>query len=396
MANYILKLGKYFPQVKDVFGIKIYASSSVDPVKVEHAAAITAEYLDSNHDGVVDDQRVVNSLLEFKSGIAIHQNEEEETKNKNKYLKIIKKHGVYLKALYGEEIRPVGSRFVAGSYEADGSLEEILHMITVKGYSFAYPNTFGFEDSFPGNTESSQLSIAARIARGGIDDDARESYPEHAWYRRFDKGCSWGCIVNEYIYWGLISYLDGLNQSCMDFDQVCDDHLDAGSKFFNEWELNTPEKIKSRDKALQKILTSKDYALPSRLPSGEYSQKVVRDIITGSNRSDVLRGSTSDDYLIGGEGNDKINGGKGDDIINGGAGNDNINGGKGSDIYILSTGKDKFQAVKLKHGDSIEIDKSIDFEITSLKGHTRIIHDHGITTVNKLSIEELTSIIQTI
>ena len=38
----------------------------------------------------------------------------------------------------------------------------------------------------------------------------------------------------------------------------------------------------------------------------------------------------------------------------------------------------------------------IDFEITSLKGHTRIIHDHGITTVNKLSIEELTSIIQTI
>ena len=69
MANYILKLGKYFPQVKDVFGIKIYASSSVDPVKVEHAAAITAEYLDSNHDGVVDDQRVVNSLLEFKSGM---------------------------------------------------------------------------------------------------------------------------------------------------------------------------------------------------------------------------------------------------------------------------------------------------------------------------------------
>ena len=338
----------------------------------------------------------MNSLLEFKSGIAIHHNEEEERKNKNKYLKIIKKHGVYLKALYGEEIRPVGSRFVAGSYEADGSLEEILHMITVKGYSFAYPNTFGFEDSFPGNTESSQLSIAARIARGGIDDDARESYPEHAWYRRFDKGCSWGCIVNEYIYWGLISYLDGLNQSCMDFDQVCDDHLDAGSKFFNEWELNTPEKIKSRDKALQKILTSKDYALPSRLPSGEYSQKVVRDIITGSNRSDVLRGSTSDDYLIGGEGNDKINGGKGDDIINGGAGNDKINGGKGSDIYILSTGKDKFQAVKLKHGDSIEIDKSIDFEITSLKGHTRIIHDHGITTVNKLSIEELTSIIKTI
>ena len=88
-------------------------------------------------------------------------------------MKTIKKHGIYLKSLYGEEIRPVGSRFVAGSYEADGSLEEILHMITVKGFSFAYPNTFGFEDSFPGNAESSRLSIAARTARGGIDDDAR-------------------------------------------------------------------------------------------------------------------------------------------------------------------------------------------------------------------------------
>ena len=85
------------------------------------------------------------------------------------------------------------------------------------------------------------------------------------------------------MYWGLISYLNGLNQSCMDFDQVCDDHLDAGSKF-SEWELNTPEKIRSRDKALYRILTSEEYALPSRLPSGEYSQKAVRDVITGSKR----------------------------------------------------------------------------------------------------------------
>ena len=35
MANYILKLAKYLPLVKDVFDIKIYASNSVDPIKVE-------------------------------------------------------------------------------------------------------------------------------------------------------------------------------------------------------------------------------------------------------------------------------------------------------------------------------------------------------------------------
>ena len=76
-------------------------------------------------------------------------------------------------------------------------------------------------------------------------------------------------------------------------------------------------------------MTSKEYALPSRLPSGEYSKKAVKDIITGSNRSDVLRGSTSDDYLIDGEGKDKIN------------------GGKGSDIYILSPDKINFKPSNL-------------------------------------------------
>ena len=57
-------------------------------------------------------------------------------------------------------------------------------MITVKGYSYAYPDTFGFEDSSPGGEvggiwrETSRLSKAARIARGGIDDDARDIHTQ--------------------------------------------------------------------------------------------------------------------------------------------------------------------------------------------------------------------------
>ena len=66
MDDYILKLAKYFPQAKDIFGIKIDANSSFDPIKAEHTAAITAERLDSNHDRVVDDQRAMRDahLLE--------------------------------------------------------------------------------------------------------------------------------------------------------------------------------------------------------------------------------------------------------------------------------------------------------------------------------------------
>ena len=117
-------------------------------------------------------------------------------------------------------------------------------MITVKGYSYAYPNTFGLK-ILSGDTESSRLSQAARMARGGIEDDARDLYPEVSWYRRYDEECYWGCIVNEYIYWGLFRILGGLNQSCMDFDQVCDEHLDLYSKFFDEWELKFLRKSKT-------------------------------------------------------------------------------------------------------------------------------------------------------
>ena len=81
MTKHILELAKHLPQIRDVFGLKIYASSSVAPSKVDHAAAVLAEYLDNNQDGVVDEQKVVDSLLGFKSGMVIHENEIEEAKN---------------------------------------------------------------------------------------------------------------------------------------------------------------------------------------------------------------------------------------------------------------------------------------------------------------------------
>ena len=400
MTKHILELAKHLPQIRDVFGLKIYASSSVAPSKVDHAAAVLAEYLDNDQDGVVDEQKVVDSLLGFKSGMVIHENEIEQAKNTKNYSDIVEKYGVFLKDLHGIAIRPVGSRFVGGSFEDDNSIEEILHMITVRGYSYAYPDTFGFEDSSPGGDvegvwkETSRLSKAARIARGGIDDEARDSYPEDAWYRRYDEGCLWGCIVNEYIYWGLVSYLGGLKHSCMDFDQVCDDHLDAGSKFFHEWELNTPEKIKDRDKALYKILTSEEYTLPSTLPNGKYSPRVIKDVITGTNQNDLLKGSQGDDYLLGGGGKDKILGSQGNDILDGGGGNDRINGGKGEDKYILSTGKDKFLGVKIKEGDTIQIDRTIDFKLALFKKHSKIIHDDGVTVVKGVGTSDIESAIE--
>ena len=70
-----------------------------------------------------------------------------------------------------------------------------------------------------------------------------------------------------------------------------------------------------------------------------------------------------------------------------------LKGGRGSDTYILGPWKHRFLDIKPKHGDSIEIDQSIDFEIIFLKGRARIVHDDGMTLVDDLSIEDLTSVI---
>ena len=118
-------------------------------------------------------------------------------------------------------------------------------MVTKQRYGFAYPSVFGLEDySLPEGDETLQLSQAARLSRGGIDDSARSNYPKEAWYRRYDSDCAWECIATECIYWGITSFLGGQNYTCLDLDKVCDDQPDRGTAISNEWELNTAKKSK--------------------------------------------------------------------------------------------------------------------------------------------------------
>ena len=95
-------------------------------------------------------------------------------------------------------------------------------------------------------------------------------------------------------------------------------------------------------------------------------------------------------------GNDKIIGSSGDDILDGGFGNDKIKGKKGADIYILSPGKDKFQGFKIKEGDKIQIDSSMNFEIFGSRKLSKIEHDMGVTTIKKVSSTDLETVIEVI
>ena len=275
MPRFVKELSEYLPQVRDVFGLKIFADSSVPSSQVDHAANVLFQYIDNDEDGFADNLKVLNAMLNRNGGMIIFESVEVESVTKRKYQHIIDEYNFMYSRLYKDDIKPEGSRFVKGSFVGDNSIEEILHMVTKQGYGFAYPSAFGLAGyALPEGEETSLLSDAARIARGRVDDDARGGYPDEAWYRRYDDGCEWECIATEYIFWGITSFLDGQDYSCMDYDQVCDDYLDTGSKIFEEWELNTPEKFKERDKALHKLLTKKKFSFPSVLPDGNYSAQV--------------------------------------------------------------------------------------------------------------------------
>ena len=118
------------------------------------------------------------------------------------------------------------------------------------------------------------------------------------------------------------------------------------------------------------------------------------DPIIGTAGKDKLKAKGRSIEIYGMGGNDKIIGSNGDDILDGGFGNDKIKGKKGADVYILSPGKDKFQGFKITEGDTIQIDSSVDFEITGSRKLSKIEHDTGITTIKKVSPIDLETVIE--
>ena len=158
--------------------------------KLEHTANVLFEYLDNDEDGKVDNKKVLNALIERNGGMIINFTPQSEAIIEPKYRRITEKYDFNYSRLYPNEIRPEGSGFRQGSDEFDATLEEVLHMVAKQGYGFAYPSAFGFaEYSLPEGKETSLLSDAVRLSRGGVDNNARGNYPKEDWYRHYDGDC---------------------------------------------------------------------------------------------------------------------------------------------------------------------------------------------------------------
>lgn len=225
-----------------VFGIDIYAVSSVEDTKLLHAANVMAQYLDNDEDGTVDDQLVLDKMLENKAFMVMWKNE-------NDLDNIEPPSGREGQDLGNDETHP---NFVSNGRmgEFDASLEEVLHIINSAGHSAAYPNAFG-------QGVGSDLANAMDIARGGQFITIPNLYPANAWYSYDDQTCDYAsCQTIEYLYWAITSILGAQENRLNEID--------------DEWRLNTRQKVEDTDTAIFTLLTNPIYKIPTILPDGTY------------------------------------------------------------------------------------------------------------------------------
>ena len=233
---------KYFCKTTEVFGIKIYATEGVKNEKLLHAASVMAEYLDNDENGLVDNQKVLDKLIDKKVWLLVI----EEGLDFDDAARNPPVNYHHFQDLYNEEIS-----LINGSPRFDATLEEVLHVITQHGYAEAYPDIFG-------ENKDSEVAKAMDIARGDYFKNVPNSYPTTAWYTYDDQSCDYSCQITEYTYWALTSIL-GAQEYSGRLNQIN-----------NEWRLNTKDKVENTDIAIYGLLTNQEYKFPTKLPNGKY------------------------------------------------------------------------------------------------------------------------------
>ena len=116
----------------------------------------------------------------------------------------------------------------------------------------------GIQRFFSKEVDVFGVKVFATKECGGRFKRVPRRYPDGAWYTYDDRSCDYGCMVTEYVYWGLTSIL-----GAQDYPGRFDD-------IRREWRLNTKEKVQKGDEALYRLLSDPKYKLPTRLPNGRY------------------------------------------------------------------------------------------------------------------------------
>ena len=235
-----------FTKYVDVLGcFSIYAESTIADAKVLHAAAVAAELLDNNEDGIVDDPLIEAQLISENALMPLF------LQDLNTAMDIFENHyngdGVSA-VLFNNEIDPTQT----GHWGDDATVEEIMHTINHVGHTNVYPSAFSM------GPNSSLMSSAMDIARGGQFMSIPNPYPTSAWYHYDDWTCNYECMMIEYMYWALVSNMGIL------------DDAQTAQGISNEWEPYNATLLQSMDVLMYALITDPQYKLPQLAPDGNY------------------------------------------------------------------------------------------------------------------------------
>ena len=235
-----------FTKYVDVLGcFSIYAESTISNAKVKHAAAVAAELLDNNEDGIVDDPLIEAQLINKNALMPLFFQDGNSAMDIFEY----NYNGDGVSAvLYNNEIDPAQT----GHWGDDATVEEIMHTINHVGHTNVYPAAFSMQ------ANSSLMSTAMDVARGGQFMTIPNPYPASAWYHYDDWTCDYECMAIEYIYWAQVS-----NMGILDDPQTA-------SGIANEWEPYNATLLQSMDTLMYALITDVQYKLPKIAPDGNY------------------------------------------------------------------------------------------------------------------------------
>ena len=235
-----------FTKYVDVLGcFSIYAESTISNAKVKHAAAVAAELLDNDEDGIVDDPLIEAQLINKNALMPLFFQDGNSAMDIFEY----NYNGDGVSAvLYNNEIDPAQT----GHWGDDATVEEIMHTINHVGHTNVYPAAFSMQ------ANSSLMSTAMDVARGGQFMTIPNPYPASAWYHYDDWTCDYECMMIEYIYWALVSNME-----------ILDDPQTA-SGIANEWEPYNATLLQSMDTLMYALITDVQYKLPKIAPDGNY------------------------------------------------------------------------------------------------------------------------------
>ena len=222
-----------------VYGVDLLAVERFSEPLLRHVASITAEYLDNNEDGMVDDAAVNAALVDSRATMYLVDEFDKFSNFDIGEGSVMHTFGVTV-AQHNGETHPQGT--LCGALcgtPPDATLEEVLHLIQQGGYATAHPDL-----SMNAPSLLTEAMAAARTS-GSFDRDDVACRPDT-------------CAAVEYFYWGLTSLLGAQGNPAR-----C-------AAIAPEWELCTRAQLQANDTKLYALLTNPAYNLPTRLPDGRY------------------------------------------------------------------------------------------------------------------------------